>query len=260
MKSFAFVHIVFLIISTLVCKLADAQDYAITSKGDTLRGKIKPLTFGPDKKVVVKEENGKKTTLTIFQTKAYVIEGETFHPVKYVKGYVFMKLVKPGYLSLYAFQPENQTTYDGYYLLKRDGAGTEVPNLGFKKILGKFLADDVLLAEKLDKGDYGKRQLNEVIDEYNQYIDKKSVFHGESVAIQKEKSKSLSAWQNLEDKVKSKDNFDAKENVLEMIADVKNKIKNAEKIPNFLIESLRNSLSQTELKEDLENALKALNN
>jgi len=169
-----------------------------------------------------------------------------------------MKLIKGGYLSLYAFQPENQTTFDGLYLLKRDGAGTEVPNIGFKKIIGKFLADDILLAEKLDKGDYGRRQLNEIIDEYNQYIDKKSVIQTESFVVQKEKSKVLTSWQALEDKVKAKDNFDNKDAVLEMIGDVKNKITNSEKIPNFVVSGLRNALSQTEFKEDLENALKTI--
>ena len=233
----------------------NAQDYVLTVKGDTLRGKVRPLTYGPDKKVAVKDASGKKTTLSILQTRAYVIDNETFHPVKNEKGYTFMKLVKSGYLSLYAFQPENQTTYDGSYLLKRDGSGTEVPNLSFKKIISKFLADDVELSEKIGKGDFNKRQLIEIIDEYNDYINKKSIKQNENSAARVEKSKSLQGWQILEDKVKLKDNFQERDNVLEMISEIKTKINNSEKIPNFLIEGLRSALAETEFKTDLENAL-----
>ena len=257
MKSLSFVHIISFFIPMAAGQFAVAQDYVVTAKGDTLHGKVKPLTYGPDKKVVVKDASGKKTTLSIFQTKAHFIDGETFNPVKTEKGYVFMKLVKPGYLSLYTFQPENQNAFDAYYLLKKDGNGIEVPNLSFKKIVAKFLADDVVLSEKLEKGDYGKKQLTEIIDEYNQHISQKSTIQKESITVQREKSKDLVNWQILEDKVKLKGTFDGKEDVLEMINDVKTKIKNSEKIPNFLIEGLRNSLSQTEFKDDLENALKA---
>jgi hypothetical protein len=253
MKSFSITHIVFFLM--LVYRSALAQDYAITIKGDTLKGKVRPLNYGPEKKVTIKDVNGKKTTLSLFQTKAYVIDHETFHPVKNEKGYMFMKLVKPGYLSLYAFQPENQTTYDGYYLLKKDGSGTEVPNLSFKKIITRFLADDTELSEKIEKGEFNKRQLNEIIDEYNEYINKRSVNQHASFAAQREKFKGLEGWRALEDKVKLKDNFKGKNDVLEMIGDVKTKINNSEKIPNFLIEGLRSALSETDLKDDLENTL-----
>lgn len=256
MKSFSFTHPIFFLILALIYSSSDAQDYVVTVRGDTLRGKVKPQSYGPDKKVSVKDTSGKKTTLSIFQTKAYVIDNETFHPVKNEKGYTFMKLVKPGYLSLYAFQPENQTTYDGSYLLKRDGAGIEVPNLSFKKIISRFLADDTELSERIEKGDFNKRQLNEIIDEYNDYINKKSIKQNENFAALIEKSKTLQGWQALEDKIKTTDNFEKKDNVLEMISDVKTRINNSEKIPNFLIEGLRSALAETEFKADLENILK----
>ena len=85
--------------------------------------------------------------------------GEVFQPVKGPYGYTFMKLVKSGYLSLLSFQPENQSSYDGMWLLKKDGDGIEVPNLTFEKGMKKFLSDCPALVKKIDNDVYNKKRL-----------------------------------------------------------------------------------------------------
>ena len=47
---------------------------------------------------------------------------------------------------------------------------------------------------------------------------------------------------------------------LEMVAEVKRKIRQSEKIPNFLLEGLKNSLQDTELTEELNTAIEEVNN
>src|SRR6188768_3527079 len=125
----------------LVYQCSKAQDYVVTSKRDTIHGAVKPLLYGAEKKVQVTTSDKKKTILPITQTSSFSYDGEIYHPVRTEKGYVFMKLLKEGYLSLYAFQMENQMTYDGRYLTKKDGTKMEVPNLSFKKNVTKFVAD-----------------------------------------------------------------------------------------------------------------------
>src|SRR5688572_8747735 len=121
MRSFSIIHIVLFLILMLAYQCAAAQDYVITTKGDTITGVVKPLNFGADKKVQVAEPGKKKTVYSLFQVNSFSLSGDMFKPVKGPAGYTFMKIIKPGYLSLLAFQQENQTTYDGMYLLKRDG-------------------------------------------------------------------------------------------------------------------------------------------
>src|SRR5690606_17178116 len=117
----------------LVAASANAQDYVLTARGDSLTGEVKPLLYGPEKRVQIISANKEKTTFSIFQVRAFSSDGEIYHPVKGEKGYEFMKLLQPGYLTLYACQVENQTRFDGLFLKKMDGEGMAVPNLGFKK-------------------------------------------------------------------------------------------------------------------------------
>jgi hypothetical protein len=50
-----------------------------------------------------------------------------------------------------------------------------------------------------------------------------------------------------------------KSNALDMIAEIKSKVGRSEKIPNFLIDGLKSTLTQDVFKTELENALKEIN-
>ncbi|SKC86244.1 hypothetical protein [Ohtaekwangia koreensis] len=259
MKTFGIIHIILFFVLMLVYQCVSAQDYVVNVKGDTLTGSIKPLTFGPDKKVQVTSADKKKTVVPIFQVKAYSLKGEVYQPVKGPSGYTFMKLLKAGYVSLYAFQLENQTSYDGRFLLKRDGTGTEVPNLSFKKITSRFFNDCPAIESKIEDGTYGKKDLDTIIDEYNACINGRTAEHTQVIATRTEQVKKINSWDILENKVKGLTEFEGKTNALEMIGEIKNKISKSEKVPNFLINGLKGTLTQPELQADLETALKELN-
>jgi hypothetical protein len=235
-----------------------AQDYVISVKGDTLKGEVKAQNFGSNSKVQVKDNDKNKSSFTLFQVKSFTLKGETYRPLKGPNGYCFMKLAKAGYLSLYNFQLPNQTAFDGFYLAKIDGTGMEVPNLGFKKAMANFLSDCSDVAEKINKGDLGKRHLDTIIDEYNACIQKNSISQSNHSVQQQATTKKIDAWDTLEQKLKGQADFEGKTNALEMIVEVKNKISKGETVPNFLVEGLKNILNPTELKGDLENALNEL--
>jgi len=254
MKNLGIIHILFLLIAMLVCKCVNAQDFLVTTKGDTIFGEIKPLNYGPEKKVLIKTADKKKTVYSMFQVSFYSLEKETYYPVKGPAGYSFMKLLKPGYLSLYGFQVENQTTYDGRFLLKRDGKGTEVPNLSFKKALTNFLDDCDQVAVKIENGVFSKRDLEKIVDEYNACINS-NTSERLPVASTPSLKKKTDSWDVLAEKVKAHENFDGQENTLEMISEIKSKISKSEKVPNFLIQGLKETLTIPELQEDLQNAL-----
>ena len=260
MKNFSVIHILLFVLLMLVYQCAEAQDYVVTIKGDTIKGDVKQLTYGPEKKVQVTTSDRKKNVFSIFQTRAFSYRGSVFHPVRNAKGYTFMKLIKSGYLSLYAFQQENQVTYDGLYLTKRDGTGLEVPNLTFKKHMQKFVEECPDVATRIDNGDLTKKTIEKIVDEYNDCITNKTENHEKVIVQTSEQSKKISTWDDLEEKVKSKADFEGKTNALEMITEIKSKIKRSEKVPNFLLEGLKSSLSQTDLSAELQSALNDLSN
>jgi hypothetical protein len=259
MKSFGIVHIFLVIIIVLVYQCASAQDFVVTSKGDTLMGQVKPLFYGVDKKVQLNQEGKKKVVYPMFQVRSFLFKGELYQPVKGPDGYTFMKLQKAGYLSLYSYQLPNQVTFDGLYLLKMDGKGTEVPNISFRKVMERFLTDCPSVAERIDNGDLSKKDLHKIIDEYNTCIGANTVDHGKIIAEQEVQNKVIGVWDVLEEKVKAEPDFQGKSNALEMIAEIKSKVDKSEKVPNFLVEGLKSTLTQEVFKADLENALKELN-
>lgn len=243
----------------LVYPRAGAQDYILTTRGDSLTGEIKPLLYGPQKKIQITSTDKNKTTFSLFEVRAYSQEGEIFHPVKGESGYVFMKLLKPGYLSLYAFQEENQMRFDGLFLKKLDGDGMVVPNLGFKKYIGRYLEDCAEVSNRINEGELGKKNLEEIIDSYNACIQGRTVDHKEIIVQRKEQSIKITTWDALEESIRQKD-FGEKTDALEMIGEIKKKIKGQEKIPNFLLESLKNSLQGTGLTEKLNQAISEIGN
>jgi hypothetical protein len=259
MKNFCVIHILLFLLLMLVYQCTKAQDHVITAKGDTIVGEVKPLTYGVEKKVQVTTA-GKKNVISILQTRAFTYKGERFEPVKNDKGYVFMKVIKSGYLSLYAFQLENQNSYDGLYLVKKDGSRMEVPNLSFKKMMNRFLEDCSAVTSKIESGELSKRSLETIVDEYNNCVQNRTIDHDKVLAQSREQSKKLGAWDILEEKVKSKADFEGKSDALEMITDIRNKVNRGEKVPNFLIDGLKNSLTKADLKTELDNAINEVKN
>lgn len=258
MKNNIVLHIPLFLLLMLFFKLAGAQDYVVTSRGDSLTGEVKPLFYGPDKKVQLTGADDEKNTYSLFQVRAFSHDGDIYHPIKGEIGYVFMKLLHSGYLSLYAYQPENQTRFDGLFLKKLDGDNMTVPNLGFKKYMSNFLEDCPSVSERIKSGELNKKNLTELIEAYNACVQNRTTDHEKVIAVRQEQTSKISAWDDLEKKIREKE-FSERNNALEMIAEIRKKIQRRESIPNFLTEGLKNSLKETGLATELDQALAELN-
>lgn len=253
MKSFSAIHILLLIILMLAYQCAGAQDFAVTVQGDTLRGKIKLMDYADVPKVQVTGSDGKKTVLTMYQTRELFYDSTVFRPQKGPQGYSYMKLLVDGYLSLFAFKPENQNSYDGLLLVKKDGAIMEVPNLTFKKAMRKFLEDCGLVREKIESGQYTKKELRQIITEYNTCIDNKlpaATPASKPVAVPE--SDLAKKWSDFERKVSAYADFPGKADAQEMISDITKRIARGEKVPNFLIQGLKTSIKEPDLASEME--------
>ncbi len=254
MKKVVCSKLIFLAFLCTLVRVSHAQDYVLTAKGDSLVGDIRPMFYGPDKKVQIVTADKQKMTLSMFQVRAFSANGDIYHPVKGERGYEFMKLIKQGYLSLYAFQLENQSRFDGQLLKKMDGDFLVVPNLGFRKYMTRFLEDCPSVVQQLEEGDLGKKDLHLIIDSYNTCIQELTPDVITAGAVLRQQAATLNVWHSLEEKVGNQE-FSEKTNALEMIAEIRKKIERREAIPNFLIEGLRNSLRDTGLTAELERAL-----
>lgn len=241
---------------------AVSQDFAVTQRGDTLKGNIRIFNTGPDKKIQIQAEGKKKQVLSLLQVKSVTKDNEVYHPVKGPLGYSFMKLVRGGYLSLYGFQHENQTGYDAQLLVKKDGTYLEIPNLNFKKAMTRYLDDCSGVSEKIDNGTFTRKDISAIVDDYNSCMDAKTKAASARIAAApqpvKVDEKVAEPWRALETAVKERPEFEGKENALEMISEIQRKLSRNEKLPNFLIEGLKSSLSNSGVETELNAALESV--
>lgn len=258
MKTFSTLHVILLLLLLLMYHCSGAQNYLVTTAGDTVRGEIRPVMFGPEKKVQVKNDDGKEM-YSLFETKVYAINEELYFPVKGPNGYTFMQLVKSGYLSLYRFQPDNSSIFSGTFLRKADGTGIELPNLGFRKQMTEFLGDCGQVSEAVASGELKKADINEIVDNYNACIEMRTSNVKEDIQQHFEATSVMSLWTDLEETVRSGDNFNNRATVLEMITDIKRRVSRNEKVPNFIVQGLKEALSgRPALADRLNAAIAAL--
>lgn len=234
-------------------------DYAVTSKGDTLKGTTKILTYDLLDRVQVKI-NKKKKVYTALEVKAVFVDGVVYHTVKYDNGFRYMKLIKPGFLSLYGFRQPNQSSYDGQFLVMKNGKSMEVPNLTFKKSMANFLSDCADVAERIKSGDLGKRDMDQIIDRYNSCLQFKTEQKIETVpvptAVETEK---MMAVNSLISKVEAAADFAEKADVLDLLKDLRSKVGRNEILPNYLTKDIKKYLvGRPQFAEDLDKLFAAL--
>ena len=230
-------------------------DYVIKASGDTLKGKVKILSHDQIERVQISSA-GLKTIFTGLQVRSVWTDNTVFRPLKYDNTVRFMRVIKNGYLSLYAFNVENQNTWSGLYLAKLDGTGMEVPNLSFKKSLAKYLSDCLDVSTRINKGDLNKRDLDRIVDLYNACLQTKT----EAATIKTTEpalinSENVLAVNNFITKVEA-ENFVTKKDALDLLRDIQSKVKKNEPVPNYLVEGLKSYLMEApSLNNDLESLI-----
>jgi hypothetical protein len=245
----------------IICFDLNAQDYIVLAKGDTIKGAFKILSYDLIDRVQISAN--KKETYTALQVRMLHQKEDNYKAVKYDNSIRFMKILKPGFLSLLAFKATGTGSWDGRYLSKIDGSGMEVPNLSFKKSLSKYLSDCPVIEEKLDKGELGKRDLEKIIDLYNACLltksDQKISSRKDPVPASEsiESLEKVTAVKKMIEKVDAGD-FLSKEDASDLLKDVLKKVEKGEKVPNYLTEGLKSYLDKTPLKADLDSLLELL--
>ncbi len=230
-------------------------DYAITSKGDTLRGEIKILPTDLADQVQVKINKKKKVYLCT-EVITVVQDGVVYKTVKFDNRFRYMQLLKSGFLSLYGFRMPQQSSYDGRYLQTLDGRGLEMPNLTFKRSLSKFLEDCPTVSERVKNGDFNRNEIEKIIDEYNTCLQFKSTKRNAEVPSSTVILTNTQEVDNLMKKVEEAPDFATKKDALDLLKDLSSKVYRDEILPNYLVKELRTNLKdQPAFAEELEKIL-----
>lgn len=251
--------IIFMLLVMVSFPSYSQTDYVVLAKGDTLYGKVTHLNYGIEQKVQLVDSNRKKIVYNIVQVKAFHLKTDDYHVVKMYDRYKFMKLVVPGYASLYQYQEDDRTTWDGRFLYKMDGTGLDVPNIGFKRRMVEFMKDCPQVAAQLDSGTLVRNDLVDIVQQYNACIENNTlVSKTEGAAAVQATVAKVSPWNELESAVKESASLEEKESVLEMISEARSKTERGEKIPNFILDGLKKSLArEPALSELLTKAIEA---
>ncbi|MGC4020843.1 MAG: hypothetical protein QM734_02315 [Cyclobacteriaceae bacterium] len=232
--------------------------YAILTNRDSISGEVKIL-YDDHLDHVQITANNKKGNYSALQIKRLVIGGEEFNPVKYELSFKFMKVLKRGYLTLYAFKPKGVYAWEGLFLYKKDGSSIEVPNLGFKKFISKFVEDCAGVKAKVEKGELGKRDLDAIVDQYNLCIQERSGKMEKPLTSENPiTNETTDAVKKLISKIEKED-FSGKNDALNVLNDIYTKAAKNEKIPNYLTDALKTYLGpETSHAKDLEDLLSIL--
>jgi hypothetical protein len=230
-----------------------AQDYIITMRSDTLTGQVRILSYDILDRVQL-FQGKKKTIFTALQVRRISIKNEQYAPVKYDNSIRMMKVIRSGFLSLYGYRAQSQTSFDTQVLQKLGGSTVDVPNIGFKRIVGDVVSDCVELMDQVKNGDLDRDQIVEIVDRYNK-------------CVTGMKDNRISAATNtpttdLIEKLRTKVNASDlanKGDVDELLTSISNRVKKKEPVPSYMKDALKEyTASNEELKADTEQLLKSL--
>jgi len=233
-------------------------NFLITTKGDTLYGDIKILSYDIVDRVQITTDK-KKKSFTALEARSVFLNNEMYHAVRHDSRYHFMLLKQSGYLSLYGFRLDNQITYDGRLLIKRDGESIEVPNLTFKKMMQEFLKDCMSVSDRIKSGELGKKNIDSIITLYNACIEENTKLAAQVQASSSSSELVKPAIENLKYKIENS-SLNSKQDVLDLIKDIETKLNGNQPLPNYLLDGLKSYLSDTEYTSDLDRLIESLEN
>lgn len=238
------------------------SNYAVTVKGDTLRGTIQLMTYDLQDRLVITRDK-KKENYTALQVPTLYLDSVLYKVQRLDNGYRYMQVLKSGFLSLYGFRMKNQFGFDGRMLIKMDGSKLEVPNIGFKKQLSEFLGDCDVLAERIRNAELGRKEIDQIIDLYNECAETKkavqTLTQAAMAAPNATATPQATALEKLAARVRGAALANQKD-VDDLIADMATKLTNNQKIPNYQIGALKEFLAGKGLDAELNAFLSTLEN
>ena len=179
-------HLLFTILMLFCCVSMFAQinfldGYIINNKNDTIYGQIKYTTpaLRSSKVIFMKAGETEKVTYKPFQIKGYYV-AETSYDSKiydidlslpYGFG-AFMERRNEGIVKLYYYWNTDKERGFTQTFIENDGDYLlEVDYVGFKRQMTRYFEDFPKLQSKIKQGTYKKKDLEQIVAEYNEWKD-----------------------------------------------------------------------------------------
>ncbi|MEQ6118074.1 hypothetical protein [Reichenbachiella sp. MALMAid0571] len=239
----------------LICFVSSAysqdKDYAVSMQADTIKGKMNIIDNPLSGHSLVVKAGKKKEQYPSYKISHLYKNGDTYHVAKIEGKYQFIKLIQEGFLSLYRYSPSDQQSaqmFQGSILITKDGRQKVVPNLGFKKQLAEFLEDCKSVSIKIENGELNKKDLTEIIDEYNACVPQDYTAKPGDIVEEIVYIPDTSKIDELISGVKSDADLSSNKELLEILEDLKKRKENGDDVPGYLSNILKNNLQG---KEDL---------
>lgn len=230
-----------------------AQDYLVTARKDTLRGKLSIISIDKVDNVTIRIDK-KKTDYAAYTVLMAFMDSVIYVPVRKSDSFRMMKLGKKGLLSLCYERQSPGMPYNIPYLVKKSGESMEAGALRFKKSVSKFLEDCGTIKLKIEAGELGRDDLEKLVDSYNSCLEQQS-----TVAFVETMDPKLSALNAFNQKLSKDDTVPAE--AREILKDLYTKVKSGGPVPNYLAEGLRETLKDLPAyQEDVEKLLAVLKN
>ncbi len=227
------------------------SDVVITLKGDSLTGKASITSNrGNAIQTIILKNDKDKMKFKAYEIKSLLKGDEIYHTRKINGKYQLGLLVKEGYLSIYKISGSEAAAsneFSSSVLIKKDGSQLVVPNIGFKKYVAKFLNDCETVVKGFENDAYKKSDLEKIVKDYNGCIDKNTAILSEQkveVNLQPDKVDKIDV---LIKAIKEDGSLPELNSVLDMLNDLKSKIKGGSKVPSYLQNALRASLKANEI-------------
>jgi len=220
---------------------AQAQDYIVTTRKDTLRGKVSVFFYENIDKVEL-SANNKKTEFAPYHLLGIWMEGAAYRPVRTTSSYRIMKVTMDGMLSLCQARQSAGTAYNIPYLVKISGESLEINNLRFKRTVRMFLEECPTVQQRIKGDTLGRNDLEKIVMEYNQCLERQTF---------KSEDPKLAALNAFNQKIIQDPAIPA--DAKGVLRDLYTKVKEGKPLPNYLLDGLRETLKdQAAYQADLD--------
>lgn len=242
----------------LIPLIASSQsDYAVTAKGDTLRGTIKIIRSGELDRIQINNGSKKKNYTTLL-IKAAEVDGTIYHTIKLNKDQHLMKLLKSGYLSLYGYRTDTEITYSRLLLRKVTGDILDIPNLKFRAAIKTFLDDCDSVSQNIKENKLNNDDLEEIVDMYNQCVADNAKQRADKSKLQSTKESKKSKLVDFKKQIELS-SITTKQEVIDILNDMITKVDSNKEIPAYQTDALQNYLKDNkEFQESLTQLLSEL--
>tara|TARA_R110000796_G_scaffold252627_1_gene388926 strand:- start:7274 stop:8056 length:783 start_codon:yes stop_codon:yes gene_type:complete len=242
---------------------ATGQDILTKLSGETMTGDVQLLANSDGMPYAVVKNGRDKETVELFSIKDISIpEFGLIKPIKIGEQYRFGLIVSEDYLSVYKYSTSNRMDDFGMIALQKfGGAAFALPGIvGFKKLMSDYLSDCPEVSDKIDEKELKRNDIDQIVKDYNGCIALKnsveqkpiSYYQASASKIPESKQTMLKDFETL---LKYSEKVEDKDSVTDMFSDFSSKLNKGEKVPEYLINAIKNAIKNDEKLMELMNKI-----